>query len=136
MSPGHKNQTSCSDATLASQVAQDLQLLSEGSDSDNLTEIQQATLAIIDSQPLAGTTQPVSGTNPPGTSVSKLDTSIVPHEDETAEAAPLPETGTPVAKPVVPDSTKGMEVQPAATLTPLVVDPTSIPVSTRTSAPR
>ena len=89
-SPGLKNQTSCSDATLASQVAQDLQLSSEGSDSNNLTEIQQGTLAIGDSQPFAGMTWPVSGTNPPGTSASELDTSIAPHEDETAEAAPPP----------------------------------------------
>ena len=134
-SPGCKNQTSHSDATLASQVAQDLQLSSEGSDSDNLTEIQQHTPAIGDSQPLAGTTWPESGTNPPGTSASELDTSIAPHEDETAEAALPPETGTPAVKPVVPDSTKGMEVQPAATLTPLAVNPSSIPVSTGTSAP-
>ena len=134
-SPGRKNQTSCSDATLASQVAQDLQLLSEGSDSDNPTEIQQATPAIGDSQPLAGTTRPESGTNLPGTSVSELDTSIVPHEDETAEGALPPETGTPVLKEVVPDSTKGIVAQPAAMPTPLVVDPSSIPVSTGTSAP-
>ena len=135
VSPGHKNQTSHSDATLASQVAQDLQLSSEGSDSDNPTEIQQHTLAIGDSQPLVVTTRPESGTNPAGTSASELDTSITPHKDETAEAALLPGTGTPVPKPVVPNSTKGMEVQPTATLTPLVVNPSSILVSTGTSAP-
>ena len=50
LSPGHKNQTLHSHATLASQVAQELQLLSEGSDSDNPTEIQ-GTPAISDSQP-------------------------------------------------------------------------------------
>ena len=134
-SHGHKNQTSHSDVTLASQVAQDLQLLSEGSDSDNPNEIQQVTLAIGDSQPLAGMTQLESGTNPPGTSASELDTSIAPHEAETAEAAPPPETATPVLKLVVPDSTEGMEVQPAAMLTPLVVDPSPILASTGTSAP-
>ena len=134
-SPGCKNQTSRSDATLAYQVAQDLQLLSEGSDSHNPTEIQQHTPAIGDSQPLAGMTRPESGTNPPGKSASKLDTSIAPHKDETAEAALPLETGTLAVKPVVPDSTEGMEVQPAAMLTPLTVDPSSIPVSTRTSAP-
>ena len=135
VSPGHKNQTSHSDVTLASQVAQDLQLSSEGSDSDNLTEVQQGTPAIGDSQPLAGTTWPESGTNPTGTSVSKLDTSIPAHEDETAEVAPPPETGTLVPKLVVPDSTEGIEAQPTAMPTPLVVDPTSIPASTRTTAP-
>ena len=46
-----------------------------------------------------------------------------------------PETETPVPKPVVPDSTERMEVQPAAMLTPLVVNPSSIPASTGTSAP-
>ena len=135
VSPGHKNQTSHSDATLASQVAQDLQLLSEGSDSDNPIEIQQATPAIGDSQPLVGMTRPESGTNLPGTSVSELDTSIIPHKDETAEAAPPPETGTPVPKPVVPDSTEGIVAQPTATPTRLVVDASSILVSTGTSAP-
>ena len=135
-SPGCKNQTSHSNATLASQVAQDLQLSSEGSDSDNLTEIQQGIPAISDSQPLAGTTWPESGINPPGTSVSELDTSIVPHEDEeTAEVALPPEAGTPVPKLVVSDSTEGIEVQPAAMLTPPAVDPTSIPASIRTTAP-
>ena len=135
MSPGRENQTSCSDATLVSQLAQDLQLSSEGSDSDNPNEIQQGTPAIGDSQPLAGMTRPQSGTYPPGTSVSELDTSIAPHEDETAEAAPPPETSTLVPKPVVPDSTKGIVVQPTAMPTPLVVDPSSIPASTGTSAP-
>ena len=86
-SSGRKNQTPHSDATLASQVAQELQLSSEGSDSDNPAEIQQGTPAISDSQPLAGSTRLESGTNPPGTSVSELDTSITPHEDEKTEAA-------------------------------------------------
>ena len=134
-SPGRKNQTSCSDATLASQVAQELQLLSEGSDSDNLNEIQQGTPAISDSQPLVGTTRPESGTNLAGTSASELDTSITLHKNETAEAVPPPETGTPVLKLVVPDSTKGIVAQPAAMPTLLVVDPSSILASTRTSAP-
>ena len=136
VSPGHKKQTSHSDATLASQLAQDLQLSSEGSDSDDLIEIQQGTLAISDCQPLVGSTQPESGTNPPGTSVPELDTLIAPHEDEKAEkAAQPPEAGTPVPKPVVPDSTEGIEAQPTATPTPPVVDPTSILASTRTTAP-
>ena len=134
-SPSHKNQTSCSDATLASQVAQDLQLSSEGSDSDNPNKIQQVTPAISDSQPLVGTTRPQSRTNLAGTSASKLDTSIAPHKDEIAEAALPPETGTLVPKPVVPNSTKGIVAQLTATPTPLVVDPSSIPASTRTSAP-
>ena len=47
-----------------------------------LTEIQQGTPAISDSQPLAGLTRPESGTNLPGTSVSELDTPITPHENE------------------------------------------------------
>ena len=137
VSSGRKNQTPHSDATLASQVAQDLQLSSEGSDSDDPAEIQQGTLAISDSQLLAGSTQPESGTNPPGTSVSELDTPIAPQEDEkTEEAAQPPEAGTLVLKPVVPDSTEGIEAQPAATPTPLVVDTTSIPASTGTTAPR
>ena len=136
VSPGRKNQTSHSDATLASQVAQDLQLLSEGSDSNDPTEIQQGTLAITDSQPLVGSTRSESGTNPPGTSVPELDMLIGPHQDErTEQAAQLPEASTPVPKLVVPDSTKGIEAQPAATPTPPVVNPTSIPVSTRTTAP-
>ena len=134
-SPGRKNQTSCSDATLASQVAQDLQLSSEGSDSNNPNEIQQGTPAICDSQPLAGTTWPESGTNLPGTSVSELDTSIAPHKDETAEAALPPETGTLVPKLVVPDFTEGIVAQPAAMPTPLVVNPSSVVASTGTSAP-
>ena len=86
-SSGRKNQTPHSDATLASQVAQELQLSSEGSDSGNPAEIQQGTPAISDSQPLAGSTWLESGTNPPGTSVSELDTSITPHKDEKTEAA-------------------------------------------------
>ena len=136
VSPSHKNQTLHSDATLVSQVAQDLQLSSEGSDSDNLTEIQQGTPAISDSQPLAGMTQPESGANPPGTSVSELDMPITPHEDEeTAEVAPPPEASTPVPKLVVSDSTEGIEVQPAAMLTPPAVNPTSIPASIGTTAP-
>ena len=136
VSPGRKNQTSHSDATLASQVAQELQLLSEGSDSDDLTKIQQGTLAISDSQPLVGSTRPESGTNLPGTSVPDLDTPIAPHEDEKTEgAAQPPEASTPVPKPVVPNSTEGIEAQPVATLTPSVVDPTSIPASIGTTAP-
>ena len=132
-SPGHKNQTSRSNATLASQVAQNLQLSSEGSDSDNPNETQQGTPAIGDSQPLAVTTRAESGTNPPGTSASELDTSITPHEDETAEAALPPETGTPVLKPVLPNSTEGIAAQPVTTSTPLTVDP--ILVSAGISAP-
>ena len=136
VSPGHKNQTSHSDATLASQVAQDLQLLSVGSDSDNLTEIQWATPAISDSQSLAGSTRPESGTNPPGTSVPVLDMPTAPHEDErTEEAAQAPEASTPVQKLVVPDSTEGMEVQPAATPTSAAVNPTSVPTPMGTTAP-
>ena len=134
-SPGCKNQTLHSNATLASQVAQDVQLLSEGSDSDNPTEIQQGTLAVSDSQPLAGMTWPESRANPPGTSVPELDMPIAPHEDEeTAEVAQPPEASTPVPKLVVSDSTERIEVQPAATLTPPAVDPTSIPASIRTKA--
>ena len=133
VSSGRKNQTPHSDATL---VAQDLQLSSEGSDSNDPAKIQQGTPAISDSQPLVGSTRPESGTNPPGTSVSELDTPIAPHEDEKAEeAAQPPEASTPVPKPVVPDSTEGIETQPAARPTPLVVDTTSIPTSTRTTAP-
>ena len=66
VSPGRKNQNSHSNATLTSQVAQDQQLSSEGSDSDNLTEIQQATPAISVSQPLVGTTLPLLPTHPLG----------------------------------------------------------------------
>ena len=64
VSPGCKNQTPHSDPTLVSQVVQDLQLSSEGSDSDNPNEIQQSAPTISDSQPLVGSTQPESGTNP------------------------------------------------------------------------
>ena len=135
-SSGRKNQISHSDATLASQVAQELQLSSEGSDSDDPAEIQQGTPAISDSQPLAGSTRPESGTNLPGTSVSELDTPIAPHEDEkTEEAAQPPEASTLVPKLVVPDSTEEIETQPTATPTLPVVNTTSIPVPTRTTAP-
>ena len=117
-------------------MAQDLQLSSVGSDSENLTEILQGTLAISDSQPLAGTTRPESGTNLPGTSIPELDTPIAPHEDEeTAEVPPPLEAGTLVPKLVVSNPTKGIEVQPAAMLTPPAVDPTSIPASIGTTAP-
>ena len=135
VSLGRKNQTSHSNATLASQVDQDLQLSSEGSDSDNPTEIQQGTLTISDSQPLVGMTWPESGANPPGTSVPELDMPIAPHKDETAKVALPLEAGTPVLKPVVSDSTKEIEVQPTATLTPPAIDPTSIPASIGTTAP-
>ena len=135
-SPGRKNQTSHSDATLASQVAQDLQLSSEGSDSDNPTEIQRATLAISNSQPLVGLTRPESRINLPGTSVPELDMPIAPHEDEkTEKAAQPPEAGTPVPKLVVCNSTEGIEAQPAAMLTPPVVNTTSIAASIGTTAP-
>ena len=54
VSSGCINQTAHSDAALVSQVAQDLQLSSEGSDSDNLNEVQQNSPAIGDYQSLAG----------------------------------------------------------------------------------
>ena len=135
VSSGRKNQAPHSNATLASQVAQELQLSSEGSDSDDLAEIQQGTPAISDSQPLAASSRPESGTNLPGTSVSEPDTPNAPHEDEKTEAAQPPEARTPVPKPVVPDSTEGIEAQPTAMPTLPVVDTTSIPAPTGTTAP-
>ena len=86
-SSGRRNQTPHSDATLASQVAQELQLSSEGSDSDDPAEIQQGTPAVGDSQPLAASTRPASRTNPPGTSVTEPDRPIAPHKDRKTEAA-------------------------------------------------
>ena len=106
VSSSRKNQALHSDATLASQMAQELQLLSEGSDSNDPAEIQQGTPVVSDSQPLTALTQPASETNPPGPSVSEPDRPIALHEDRKTEAAWPPEAGTPVPKPVVPDSTE------------------------------
>ena len=130
-----KNQTPHSDATLASQVAQELQLSSEGSDSDDLVEIQQGTPAVSDSQPLAALTRPESGINLPGTSVSEPDMPNASHKDVKTEATQPPKASTPVLKLVVPDSTEGIEAQPTAMPTLPVVDTTSILAPTRTTAP-
>ena len=115
-SPCRNKQGSHSDATLASQVTQDLEVSSEGSDSDNPNKTQQDALTTRDSQLLVDTTQPESGSNPPGTTGSDPDALAAPHMAETAEVTP-PETGTLVTKPVLPNSTEGIAAQPVATST-------------------
>ena len=107
MSPGRKTQTSRINAALAKQVAQDLHLSSDGSDSENPEETNKDTLAVRDSQTSAGTTQPESGADLPGTPAPKLATPAVPPEKDadTEETIDPPQPGVPVPKPVAPDST-------------------------------
>ena len=134
-SPGHKNKTPCPDPTLVSKMVQDLQLSSQGSDSNNPNEVQQGTPAINDSQPLAGSTRPESGTNLPGPSSPEPDTPTAPSEDEIGETVQPPEPDIPASKLVVPDSREGMGAQPTATPDPPVVNATSTLASTRVTAP-
>ena len=56
-SPVHKNQTPRINAALTKQVAQDLHLSSDGSDSENLEETNKDTPAVGNSQPSVGTTR-------------------------------------------------------------------------------
>ena len=101
-----------------------------------MNEVQQSALAISDSQSLADSTRPESGTNLPGSSAPELDTPATPPEDErTGETMQPPEPGIPAPKPVVPDSTEGMEAQPTAMPALPVVDTTSTPATTRSTAP-
>ena len=81
-SPGHKNQTPCINATLVTQVAQDLHLSSDGSDSQNPEETNKDTPAASDSQPLVGPTRLESGANLPGTPAPELTTPTMPPEKD------------------------------------------------------
>ena len=133
-SPGQKTQTPCINAALAKQVAQDLHLSSDGSDSENPEETNKVTPA-GDSQPLAGITWPESGADLPGTPALKLATPTMPPEDVDAEETmDPPQPSTPVLKPVVPDSTEGMESQSAAMPTAPGADTTSNPATTKVAA--
>ena len=107
MSPGRKTQTSCINAALAKQVAQDLHLSSDGSDSKNPEETNKDSPSVRDSQLFAGTTRPESEANLPGTPAPKLATPAVPPEKDadTEETLDPPQPGVPVPKPITPDST-------------------------------
>ena len=136
VSPGCKNQTPQSDPTLVSQVAQDLHLSSEGSDSDNPTETQQGAPTIRDSQSVVDPTRPESGTNLPGPSAPKLDTPTAPPgEEETGETVHPIEPSITASKPVMPDSMEELAAQPTATPAAPAADTTSIPVTTGTPVP-
>ena len=136
-SPGHKNQTPHIKAALVTQVAQDLHLSSDGADSENPKETNKDTPATSDSQPLAGPTRPESGADPPGTSAPELTTPTMPPEKDVdvEKTVDPPQPGTPVLKPVMPDSTEGMESQSVATPTAPAADTMSTPVATEVTVP-
>ena len=81
-SPSCKNQTPWVNAALAKQVAQDLHLSSDGSDSKHPEQTNRDTPAVRDSQSSVGMAKPDSGTNPSGTSATKSATLTVPPEKD------------------------------------------------------
>ena len=95
-SPVHKNQTPWINAALTKQVAQDLHLSSDGSDSENLEETNEDTPAVRNSQPSAGMTQTEFGAKLP----------VAPAPDPTTPTAP-PEEDPNTEKTADPTQEEG-----------------------------
>ena len=123
-SPGGKNWKLWINKALAKQVAQDLHLSSDGSDSKNPEEIHTNTPADEDLQPLADATWKEFGANPPGTPAPPNPTAPAPQpnddpgkgengipdqEDERDLDLTLTQPVTPVTKLGIPDPAEGAQ---------------------------
>ena len=110
-------------------MTQDLHVSSDGSDSEKPEEGKNYTPTVRDPQLSVGTARTESGAKPLGTPVLPDQTTLTapPEKDPDTEKTTDPtqeegdDTGQPpvqptipVAKPVTPDSTKGMRPQPTA----------------------
>ena len=149
-SPIHKNQTPRINAALTKQVAQDLHLSSDGSDSENPEETNKDTPAVGNSQPLTGTTQTQSGAKLPVAPAPDATTPTAPPEedpDTERTADPTQEEGEDagqppgqptiqVTTPVMADSTEGMKPQPTVMPSVPGADTTSpSPATTKVAMP-
>ena len=150
-SPRHKDRKPQINESLAKQVAQDLHLFSDGSDSENPEETNKGTPAAGDSQPSVDMTWVETGAKPAGmpTPPKKItqnpslggtpdaETTVNPTPEEEVDAAQPPTQPTgPVPKPVTPDSTEGVAPQPAAIPPDSRADTKApIPATTEVTAP-
>ena len=150
MSPRHKNWKPEINKLITKQVAQDLHLSSDGSDSENLEETNKNTPADEELQLLADKTQTESGANPPGTPAPPDLTVPTPHPDEDLgkgeNAVPdqedernmdltLTQPVTLVAKPGMPNPAEEAQPQPAAMPTMPGVDTSTNPVPSGANVP-
>ena len=128
-SPGGKNWKPWINEALAKQVAQDLHLSSDGSNSKNPEETHTNTPADEDLQPLANVTRTESGANPPRTpahpdltapapqpndDLGKGENGIPDQEDERDLDLTLTQPVTLVTKLGIPDPAEGAQPWPAA----------------------
>ena len=147
-SPGPKNRKPQINEELAREVAQDLHLSSDGSDSENPDDTNQNTQPDESLQPPAGPVRTEPGPLPPGipaptpsmptpqpTEVmsARENTTTTQGEGGDVGHGPIQPT-TPVAKPAMPDTSHGAQQQPTAMPTVTSMDTTSpSPVPARPS---
>ena len=152
VSPRHKNRNPQINEVLAKEVAQDLHLSSDGSDSEILEDVKD-TRPDGDLQPLGGPAQIESGLDPPGVPAHAPSTpapqptqptealsagenaTTTPGEEGDAGNKPAP-PATPAAKPAMPSTSDRAKPQPTITPTVSRADTTSpSPVPNRPTAP-